>query len=177
MPGYWISTSSNILDKTFWPNSHWNSCCRRTNIDHSTSQEEGCRNIHCAPLQMSCMGTSNAMIPLIINKVPQFTVRPPKKIKRYLGQSVTLNYSADGHPVPIITWSRCKGHITEGRTQLMESGQLKINSLTAEDSYPYTCRAQSELVHVETEVKVVVKTGEKSFTVRGPHKSVLMSPR
>ena len=117
------------------------------------------------------------MIPLIINKVPQFTVRPPKKIKRYLGQSVTLNYSADGHPVPIITWSRCKGHITEGRTQLMESGQLKINSLTAEDSDPYTCRAQSELVHVETEVKVVVKTGEKSFTVRGPYKSVLMSPR
>ena len=117
------------------------------------------------------------MIPLVINKVPQFTVRPPKKIKRYLGQSVTLNCSADGHPVLIITWSRCKGHITEGRTQLMESGQLKINSLTAEDSDPYTCRAQSELVHVETEVKVVVKTGEKSFTIRGPHKSVLMSPR
>ena len=65
------------------------------------------------------------MIPLIINKVPQFTVRPPKKIKRYIGQSVKLNYSADGHPVPIITWSRCKGHITEGPTQLMESGQLK----------------------------------------------------
>ena len=116
------------------------------------------------------------MIPLIINKVPQFTVRPPKKIKRYLGQSVTLNCSADGHPVPIITWSRCKGHITEGWTQLMESGQLKINSLTAEDSDPYTCRAQSQLFHVETEVKVVVKTGEKSFTVRGPYKSVLMSP-
>ena len=92
----------------------------------------------CAPLQMSSMGTSNAMIPLIINKVPQFTVRPPKKIERYLGQSVKLNCSADGHPVPIITWSRCKGHITEGRTQLMESGQLKINSLTAEDSDPYS---------------------------------------
>ena len=29
---------------------------------------------------------------------------------------------------------------------------------------------------METEVKVVVKTGEKSFTVRGPYKSVLMSP-
>ena len=58
----------------------------------------------------------------------------------------------------------------------MESGQLKINSLTAEDSDPYTCRAQSELFHVETKVKVVVKTDEKSFTVRGPYKSVLMSP-
>ena len=131
----------------------------------------------CAPLQMSSMGTSNAMIPLIINKVPPFTVRPPKKIERYLGQSVKLNCSADGYPVPIITWSRCKGHFTEGRTQLMESGQLKINSLTAEDSDPYTCRGQSELFHVETEVKVVVKTDEKSFTVRGPYKSVLMSPR
>ena len=106
------------------------------------------------------MGTSNAMIPLIINKVPKFTGRPPKKIERYLGQSVKLNCSADGHPVPSITWSRCKGHIPEGRAQV-ESGQLKINSLTAEDSDTYTCRAQSELVHVETEVEVVVKTGKK----------------
>ena len=121
------------------------------------------------------MGTSHAMTTLIINIVPQFTVRPPKMIERYLGQSVTLNCSADGHPVPSITWSRCKGHISEGRTQV-ESGQLKINSLTSEDSDTYTCRAQSELVHAETEVKVVVKTGEKSLTVKGPYKSGLMSP-
>ena len=106
------------------------------------------------------MGTSHAMTTLIINIVPQFTVRPPKMIERYLGQSVTLNCSADGHPVPSITWSRCKGHIPEGRAQV-ESGQLKIDSLTAEDSDTYTCRAQSELVHVETEAKVVVKTGKK----------------
>ena len=106
------------------------------------------------------MGTSHAMTTLIINIVPQFTVRPPKMIERYLGQSVTLNCSADGHPVPSITWSRCKGHLPEGRTQV-ESGQLKIDGLTAEDSDTYTCRAQSELVHVETEVKVVVKTGKK----------------
>ena len=121
------------------------------------------------------MGTSHAMTTLIINIVPQFTVRPPKMIERYLGQSVTLNCSADGHPEPSITWSRCKGHISEGRTQV-ESGQLKINSLTAEDSDTYTCRAQSELVHVQTEVKVVVKTGEKSLSVKGPYKSVLISP-
>lgn len=106
------------------------------------------------------MGTSHAMTTLVINIVPQFTVTPPKMIERYLGQSVTLNCSADGHPVPSITWSRCKGHIPEGRAQV-ESGQLKIHSLTAEDSDAYTCRAQSELVHVETEVKVVVKTGKK----------------
>ena len=121
------------------------------------------------------MGTSHAMTTLIINIMPQFTVRPPKMIEHYLGQSVTLNCSADGHPVPSITWSRCKGHIPEGRTQV-ENGQLKINSLTAADSDTYTCRAQSELVHVETEVKVVVKTGEKSLSVRGHYKSVIMSP-
>ena len=108
----------------------------------------------------NAMGTSHAMTTLIINVVPQFTVKPPEKITRYLGQSVTLNCSADGHPVPSITWSRCKGEIREGHTQ-SEGGQLKINSLTAEDSGTYTCSARSELVHVETEAQLVVKTGKQ----------------
>jgi len=105
----------------------------------------------------NAIGTSHGMTTLIINVVPQFTVKPPEKIVRYLGQSVTLNCSADGHPLPSITWSRCKGEIPQGRTQVTD-GQLKINSLTAEDSGTYTCSAKSELVQVETEVQLVVKT-------------------
>ena len=42
----------------------------------------------------------------------------------------------------------------------MEGGQLKINSLMTEDSGTYICSAQSEFVHVETEVQMIVKTGE-----------------
>ena len=41
------------------------------------------------------MGTSHAMTTLIVNVVPQFSVKPPKKIERYHGHSVTLNCSAD----------------------------------------------------------------------------------
>ena len=108
----------------------------------------------------NAIGTSHGMTTLIINVVPQFTVKPPEKIVRYLGQSVTLNCSADGHPLPSITWSRCKGEIPQGRTQVTD-GQLKINSLTAEDSGTYTCSAKSELVQVETEVQLVVKTGKE----------------
>jgi len=47
----------------------------------------------------NAMGTSHAMTTLIISVVPQFTVKPPEKIVRYLGQLVTINCSADGHPV------------------------------------------------------------------------------
>ena len=43
----------------------------------------------------------------------------------------------------------------------MKDGQLKINSLTAEDSDVYTCSAQSETVRVETEVQLTVKTGKQ----------------
>lgn len=106
----------------------------------------------------NAMGISHAMTTLIINVVPQFTVRPPEKIERYLGQSVTLNCSADGHPVPSITWTRCKGNIS-GDTEV-EGGQLKIIILTAQDSGTYTCSAESGLVHVETQVQLVIKTGE-----------------
>ena len=105
------------------------------------------------------MGTSHAMTTLIINEVPQFSVKPPEKMVRYVGQSVTLNCSADGHPVPTITWSRCKGDLAEGRTHVTD-GQLRISSLRAEDSGIYTCSARSELVYVETEVQLVVKTGK-----------------
>ena len=105
------------------------------------------------------MGTSHSMATLIVNVVPQFTVKPPEKIERYHGQSVTLNCSADGHPVPSITWARCKGDIPGERSKVA-GGQVKINSLTAEDTGTYICSARSESVHVETEVQVIVKTGK-----------------
>ncbi|KAL9972074.1 hypothetical protein ACROYT_G018314 [Oculina patagonica] len=109
------------------------------------------------------MGTSHAMTALIVNVVPQFTVKPPDKIELYHGQTVTLNCSADGHPVPSITWTRCKGNLPEERSQV-KGGQLKINSLTAKDSGTYICSARSEFVHVETEVQLIVKTGKQCLT-------------
>ncbi|PFX27218.1 angiopoietin-related protein 7-like [Stylophora pistillata] len=107
----------------------------------------------------NAMGTSHFMTSLIVNVVPQFTVKPPEKIELYHGQSVTFNCSADGHPVPSITWTRCKGDIPADHTRSeVEGGQLKINSLTAKDGGTYICSAQSEFVHVETEVQLIVKT-------------------
>ena len=107
----------------------------------------------------NAMGTTHSMTSLIVNVVPQFTVKPPEKIELYHGQSVILNCSADGHPVPSITWTRCKGDTPADRSE-MEGGQLKINSLTAKDSGTYICSAQSEFVKVETEVQLIVKTGK-----------------
>ncbi|KAJ7388497.1 G2F domain, partial [Desmophyllum pertusum] len=69
----------------------------------------------------------------------------------------TVSRTVNGHPVPSITWARCKGSIPEEYSQV-EGGQLKIDSLTAEDSGTYICSARSEFVHVETEVQLIVKT-------------------
>ena len=119
------------------------------------------------------MGTSHAMTTLIVNVVPQFTVKPPKRIERYHGQSVTLNCSADGTPVPIITWSRCKGKMPEERTQV-EGGQLRISSLTSKDSGVYSCSARSGLLQVETEVQLIVKTG-KQWQIRNAEKYTMFN--
>ena len=110
------------------------------------------------------MGTSHAMTSLIVNVMPQFTVKPPKKIERYHGQSVTLNCSAGGQSVPNITWSRFNGELPRGRTRVKD-GQLKIRSLKDEDSGIYICSARSGLLQVETEVQLIVKTGKKCFTL------------
>ena len=110
------------------------------------------------------MGTSHAMTTLIVNVMLQFTVKPPKKIERYHGQSVTQNCSADGQSVPNITWSRCNGELPRGRTRVKD-GQLKIRSLKVEDSGIYICSARSGLLQVETEVRLIVRTGKKCFTL------------
>ena len=115
----------------------------------------------------NALGTSHAMTALIVNVMPQFTVKPPEKIERYHGQSVTLNCSAKGHPVPSITWTKCKGDIPEERSKV-EGGKLKINSLMAEDSGTYICSARSDFVQAETEVQLIVKTG-KPITKRISH--------
>ena len=109
----------------------------------------------------NALGTSHAMTALIVNVMPQFTVKPPEKIERYHGQSVTLNCSAKGHPVPSISWKKCKGDIPEKRSKV-EGGQLKINSLMGEDSGTYICSARSDFVHVEAEVQLIVKTGKQN---------------
>ena len=119
------------------------------------------------------MGTSHAMTTLIVNVVPQFSVKPPKKIERYHGHSVTLNCSADGSPVPTITWSKCKGKIPEERTHTKD-GQIRINSLTAKDSGVYTCSARSGLLQVETEVQLIVKTG-KQWQIRNAEKYTMFN--
>ena len=111
------------------------------------------------------MGTSHAMTTLIVNVMPQFTVKPPKKIERYHGQSVTQNCSADGQSVPNITWSRCNGELPRGRRTQVKDGQLKIRSLKAEDSGIYICSARSGLLQAETEVQLIVKTGKSCFTL------------
>ena len=115
----------------------------------------------------NALGTSHAMTALIVNVMPQFTVKPPEKIERYHGQSVTLNCSAKGHPVPSISWTKCKGDIPEERSKV-EGGKLKINSLMAEDSGTYICSARSDFVQAETEVQLIVKTG-KPITKRITH--------
>ena len=111
------------------------------------------------------MGTSHAMTTLIVNVMPQFTVKPPKKIERYQEQSVTLNCSADGQSVPNITWSRCNGELPRGRRTQVKDGQLKIRSLKAEDSGIYICSARSGLLQAETEVQLIVKTGKSCITL------------
>ena len=81
MPSHRMSSSGYIMDKAFW------STYTGTLTIKKAEKKDGGTYICTA---------RNAMTTLIVNVMPQFTVKPPKKIEFYHAHSVTLDCSADG---------------------------------------------------------------------------------
>ncbi|XP_067051650.1 uncharacterized protein [Acropora muricata] len=79
---------------------------------------------------------------LVVVSLPQFTVKPPVKIVRYIGANITLNCSATGDPQPVISWKRQGSQLPVGRSQQID-GALVIRDVQKEDAGNYICVATS----------------------------------
>ena len=107
----------------------------------------------------NALGFTQVGIQLVVNVLPLFIIKPPKKVAVFLGQDMVLNCNASGDPQPIISWKRCRKEIPRDRSKVT-NGRLKLKHVIPSDSDVYSCVASGPFVKVETNVEITTKTGK-----------------
>lgn len=101
----------------------------------------------------------------VVTARPTFVIQP-QNTEVLVGESVTLECSATGHPLPRIAWTRGDRSPlpTDPRVSITPSGGLYIQNVAQEDSGEYTCFASNSLDSIHATAFIIVQ-GESS---RGP---------
>lgn len=96
----------------------------------------------------------------LVTARPAFVIQP-QNTEVLVGESVTLECSATGHPPPRITWTR--GDRTplpeDPRVSITPSGGLYIQNVQQEDSGEYTCFASNSLDSIHAAALIIVQGG------------------
>uniref|UniRef100_A0A673VDL4 Lactoperoxidase n=1 Tax=Suricata suricatta TaxID=37032 RepID=A0A673VDL4_SURSU len=104
---------------------------------------------------------------------PAFVIQP-QNTEVLVGESVTLECSATGHPPPRITWT--KGDRTplpeDPRVSITPSGGLYIQKVQQDDSGEYTCFASNSLGSIQATALIIVQALPQ-FTVTPADRAVI----
>ncbi|XP_026969682.1 peroxidasin homolog isoform X4 [Sagmatias obliquidens] len=104
---------------------------------------------------------------------PAFVIQP-QNTEVLVGESVTLECSATGHPPPRITWTR--GDRTpvpaDPRVSITPSGGLYIQNVEREDSGEYTCFASNTVDSIHATAFIIVQALPQ-FTVTPQDRAVI----
>lgn len=96
----------------------------------------------------------------VVTARPAFVIQP-QNTEVLVGQSVTLECSATGHPPPRITWT--KGDRTplpeDPRVSITPSGGLYIQNVLQADSGEYTCFASNSADSIHAAALIIVQGG------------------
>lgn len=119
----------------------------------------------------------------VVTARPTFVIQP-QNTEVLVGESVTLECSATGHPLPRIAWTRGDRSPlpTDPRVSITPSGGLYIQNVGQEDSGEYTCFASNSLDSIHATAFIIVQ-GERGGTLRpqpcrGPRRALrLMAGR
>lgn len=87
---------------------------------------------------------------------PKFIRKPPNRVINSIGGSLSVNCSATGETVPIISWKRIGGAWEEKRMKV-QGGVLTISELTEKDSGIYICEAKGPHFTIEARTHLEVK--------------------
>ncbi|KAG8512340.1 Peroxidasin [Galemys pyrenaicus] len=104
---------------------------------------------------------------------PAFVIQP-QNTEVLVGESVTLECSATGHPPPHISWTR--GDHTplpeDPRISITQSGGLYIQEVVQEDGGEYTCFATNSVDRVQASALIIVQA-LPGFTVTPRDRAVI----
>ena len=89
---------------------------------------------------------------------PAFVIQP-QNTEVLVGESVTLECSATGHPPPQITWTRGDRSPvpTDPRVSITPSGGLYIQNVEQEDSGEYACFASNTVDSIHATAFIIVQ--------------------
>lgn len=103
----------------------------------------------------------------LVTARPAFVIQP-QNTEVLVGESVTLECSATGHPPPRITWT--KGDRTplpeDPRVSITPSGGLYIQNVQQDDSGEYTCFASNSLDSIQATALIIVQGGSGPLGAR-----------
>ena len=102
------------------------------------------------------LGEASAVTTLFVWSAPKFVTKPPDMATNGVGGSVSLNCSAIGETVPLISWKRAAGAWDEKRMKV-DKGTLTISVLRESDSGIYVCEAKGPQFTIEARTFLKVK--------------------
>ena len=99
----------------------------------------------------------------ITNPTPPIITVPPTNTEIIVGQTVTLDCAATGHPTPSIFWERVFSQMFPRSDHVLPSGAVSIGPVTMTDAGQYRCIAEnSEGMMVADAIVTVKGTYERS---------------
>lgn len=113
----------------------------------------------------------------VVTARPAFVIQP-QNTEVLVGESVTLECSATGHPPPRITWTR--GDRTplpeDPRVSITPSGGLYIQNVLQDDSGEYTCFASNSVDSIHATALIIVQGGSGRPSEHTPRPSPAALP-
>uniref|UniRef100_A0A8C3UKJ3 Ig-like domain-containing protein n=1 Tax=Catharus ustulatus TaxID=91951 RepID=A0A8C3UKJ3_CATUS len=110
-------------------------------IQNVTFSDQGQYNCNASNSEGSIQATAR----IIVQDSPRFLVVPTDQTVTE-GQSVDFPCSAEGHPPPVITWTRAGGPLpSDRRHSVLSTGTLRVGRVALHDHGQYECHAISAI--------------------------------
>ncbi|KAJ6665741.1 hypothetical protein lerEdw1_002111 [Lerista edwardsae] len=110
-------------------------------IQNVTFLDQGQYSCNASNREGSIRATAN----VIVQDTPKFLVVPTDQTVTE-GQSVDFPCSAEGHPLPVITWTRAGGPLpSDRRHSILSTGTLRVVRVALHDQGQYECHAISAI--------------------------------
>ncbi|XP_057892200.1 peroxidasin homolog [Melospiza georgiana] len=121
-------------------------------IQNVTFSEQGQYNCNASNSEGSIQATAR----IIVQDSPRFLVIPTDQTVTE-GQSVDFPCSAEGHPPPVITWTRAGGPLpSDRRHSVLATGTLRVGRVALHDHGQYECHAISAIGGTSVPVQLSV---------------------
>ena len=110
-----------------------------------------------------CMHTRCSWYPfsyatdILTNSTPPIITLPPTNTEAIVGENITLECAATGHPTPSIFWERVFSRTFPRSDHVLSSGALSIGPVMVADAGRYRCIAENSEGMVQADAIITVK--------------------